>query len=78
MKIGFLPNVTRSSKLWAPRGMRLGSEEGSKMRNFIFCSFHLIRVILSRRLRWAIHATKMEEHRGDFKILTDNPTGKRP
>ena len=49
------------------------------MRNFIVCSVHLIvRVIKSRRLRWAGHVVSMEEGRSAFKILTGKPTGKRP
>ena len=49
------------------------------MTNFIVCTVHLIvRVIKSRRLRWAGHVARMEEGRSAFKILTGNPTGKRP
>ena len=32
----------------------------------------------SRRFRWAGHVVRMEEDRSSFKILTGNPTGKRP
>ena len=35
-------------------------------------------MIKSRRLRWAGHVARMEESRSAFKILTGNPTGKRP
>ena len=56
--------------------MRMGSREGSTMRNFIVCTVHL--VIKSRRLRWAEHVARMEEGRSAFKILTGTPTGKRP
>ena len=35
-----------------PRGMRMGSGEGSTMWNFIV-PFPIVRVIKSRRLRWA-------------------------
>ena len=52
-----------------PREMRKGSKEGTH---------NIIRVINSRRLRWAGHVAKMEERRSAFKILTGNPTGKRP
>ena len=46
----------------------MGSGEGSTMRNFIVCTVHLIvRMIKSRRLRWADHVARMEEG-----------TGKRP
>ena len=33
-------------------------------------SFNIVRMIKSRRLRWAGHVAKMEEVRGAFKILT--------
>ena len=45
------------------RGMRMGSAEGSTMRNFIVCAVHII-------LRWAGHVVRMEEGRSTFKILT--------
>ena len=38
----------------------------------------IVRVIKSRRLRWAGHIARMEEGRSSFKILTGKPTGKRP
>ena len=37
---------------------------------------NIVRVIKSRRLKWAGHVTRMEESRSTFKILTDKPTGK--
>ena len=39
---------------------------------------NIVRVIKSRRLRWAGHVARMEEGRNAFKILTGEPTGKRP
>ena len=39
---------------------------------------NIVRVIKSRRLRWAGHVAGMEEGRSAFKILTGKPTGKRP
>ena len=51
----------------------MGSGEGSTMRNFIVYTFHIIpivRVIQSRRLRWAGHVARMEEDSAGFKILT--------
>ena len=38
----------------------------------------IVRVIKSRKLRWAGHVDRMEEGRSAFKILTGKPTGKRP
>ena len=39
---------------------------------------NIVRVIKSRRLRWAGHVARMEEGISAFKILTGKPTGKRP
>jgi hypothetical protein len=44
----------------------------------LYRSPYVVRVIKSRRLRWAGHVARMEEGRSGFKILTGNPTGKRP
>ena len=44
----------------------------------LYRSPNLVRVIKSRRLRWAGHEARMEEGRSAFKILTGKPTGKRP
>ena len=48
------------------------------MRNFLvfYRSPNIVRVVKSRRLRWAGHVARMEEDMSAFKILTG--TGKRP
>ena len=43
----------------------------------LYRSPNIVRVIKSRRLRWAGHIAKMEEGRSAFKILTGTPIGKR-
>ena len=48
-------------------GMRMGSENVSKMRNR---SPNIVREIKSRRFRWAGHVARMEEARSALKILT--------
>ena len=49
------------------------------MRNYIVCTVQLIiRVIKSRRLRWAGHAARNEDDMSSFKLLTGKPTEKRP
>ena len=53
---------------------RLRNEE----LNSLYRSPNIVRVIKSRRLRWAGHVARMEEGRSAFKILTGKPTGKRP
>ena len=37
-----------------------------------------MRVIKSRRLRWAGHVGRIEEGRGVHKVLVGKPEGKRP
>ena len=44
----------------------------------LYRSLNIVRVIKSRRLRWAGHVARMGEVRNAFKILTGKPTGKRP
>ena len=44
----------------------------------MYRSPNIVRVIKSRRLRWAGHVVRIEEGRSAFKILSGKPTGKRP
>ena len=44
----------------------------------MYHSLNMVRMIKSRRLRWASHVARMEECRSVFKILTGTPTGKIP
>ena len=44
----------------------------------MYRSPNIVRVIKSRRLRWAGHVARMEDGRSALKILTGKPTGKRP
>ena len=44
----------------------------------MYRSPNIVRVIKSRRLRWAGQVTRMEVCRSAFKILKGKPTGKRP
>ena len=63
---------------------RDGEGEWRRLHNEEHDSLHrspnIVRVIMSRRLRWAGHVTRMEEGRSAFIILTGRPkpTGKRP
>ena len=40
-------------------------------------SANIIRVIKSRRMRWAEHVTFMEEIRGAYRVLAGKPEGKK-
>jgi hypothetical protein len=37
-----------------------------------------VRVVKSRRMRWAGHMARMEEERGVHRVLVGKPEGKRP
>jgi len=42
----------------------------------LFCSPNFVRVIKSRRMRWAGHVTRMGERRGVYRVLVGKPEGK--
>ena len=42
----------------------------------MYRSLNIVRVIKSRRLRWAGHIARMDEGRSAFKILTGKPFGR--
>jgi hypothetical protein len=44
----------------------------------LYSSPDIIRVIKSRRLRWAGHVARMGERRGTYRVLVGKPEGKRP
>jgi len=46
--------------------------------NDLYCSPNIVRVIKSRRMRWAGHVTRMGEERGVYRVLVGKPDGKRP
>ena len=45
---------------------------------YIYSSPNIVRVIKSRRMRWAGHVARMGEERGAYKVLVGKPEGKRP
>ena len=44
--------------------------------NDLYCSPSIVRMIKSRRMRWAGHVARMEEGRGVHKVLVGKPEGK--
>jgi len=53
---------------------RLHNEELSDL----YSSPNIVRVIKSRRMRWAGHMARMGEERGVYRVLVGKPEGKRP
>jgi hypothetical protein len=53
---------------------RLHNEE----LNDLLSSPNIIRVIKSRRMRWAVHVERMGEGRGAYRVLVGRPEGRRP
>ena len=46
--------------------------------NDLYSSPNIVRVIKSRRMRWAGHVTRMSEERGGYRVLVGKPEGRRP
>jgi hypothetical protein len=44
----------------------------------LYSSPNIVRVIKSRRMRWAGHVARMGEGRGVYRVLVGWPEGKRP
>jgi hypothetical protein len=53
---------------------RLHNEE----LNDLYSSPNIVRVIKSRRMRWAGHVACMDDERGLYRVLVGTPEGKRP
>ena len=53
---------------------RLHNEE----LNGLYCSPNIVRVIKSRRMRWAGHVARMGEETGVYSVLVGKPKGKGP
>jgi len=46
--------------------------------NNLYSSPNILRVIKSRRMRWAWHVARMGEGRGVYRVLVGKPEGRRP
>ena len=66
----FGPNRDEVAGEWR----RLHNEE----LNDLYSSPNIVRVIKSRRMRWAGHVARMGEERGEYRVLVGKKEGKRP
>jgi len=44
----------------------------------LYFSINIVRMIKSRRMRWAEHVARIGEGRGMYRVLVGKPEGKRP
>jgi hypothetical protein len=58
------------------------TEEWSKLHNDelndLYCSSNIVRVIKSRRMKWAGHVARMGERRSVYRVLVGKPEGTWP
>ena len=63
-------------------GLRFVTGKWRKLNNVelidLYCSPNIVRLIKSRRMRWAGHLAGMEERRGVYGVLVWKLEGKRP
>jgi len=52
--------------------------KGNEELNDLYCSPNILRVIKSRRMRWAGHVARMGEGRGVYTVLVGKPERKKP
>jgi len=68
-------------RIFGPKRDEVAGERGkvhNEELNDLYCSPNIVRVIISRRIRWAGHVTLMGERRDIYRVLVEKPEGKRP
>jgi hypothetical protein len=83
--LNYLHNLGNVLRLWSDCIKDMGSHIDSKLRSYYrvdFPFFHsspsIIRMIKSRRMRWAEHVARMGEKRNAYRVLVGKSEGKRP
>jgi hypothetical protein len=67
-------------RLYEPKREEDGSRRklhNDELHN-LYSSPNIVRVIKSRRMRWAGHVARMEKGRGVYRVLVGRPKSKRP
>jgi hypothetical protein len=68
-------------RVFGPRRDEVTAEWGrlhNEKLNDLYSLANIVRVVKSRRMRWAGHVMRMEEERGLHRVWVGNPEGKRP
>jgi len=68
-------------RIFGPKGDKVTGEwrkKHSEELSYLYSSRSFVRVIKSRRMRWAGHVVRMGERRGVYGVLVGKPEGKRP
>jgi len=68
-------------RIFEPRMEEVTGEWGRLHKeelNNLYSSANIVRVIKSRRMKWAWHVARMGEERGVYRVLVGKPEGKRP
>ena len=85
LKSGILNLLETSGPVQACNGIAVPlSEYSSQTTEFVclvndlYSSPNIVRVIKSRRMRWAGHVERMGEERGVYRVLLGKPEGRSP
>ena len=70
LRIIFGPRRDKVTRQWR--------KQHNEELNDLYCSHSIVRVIKSRRMRWAGHVAHMGEGRVVHRVLIGKPEGKRP
>jgi hypothetical protein len=76
--------VSENRVLWKVFGPKMDEVTGEWRKlhneelNDLYSLHNIVRVIKSRRMRWAGHVARMGEDRGVHKVSVGKPEGKRP
>ena len=73
-KLNQSPDVFKHRMDWLDNYTLLYPEQLSDL----YASPNIVRVIKSRRMRWAGHVARMGEERGVYRVLVGKPEGRRP
>jgi hypothetical protein len=49
-----------------------------RSRDSLYSSLNIVRVIKTRRMRWAGHVSRIGDGRGVYRVLVGKPEGRRP